>query len=64
MNDTIRLLNIVISNQQLTGKKIQILEDQIDNNTNTLDQIISNQNVINQNLAIIMKDIIDPKPNR
>ena len=64
MNDTIRLLNIVISNQQLTGKKIQILEDQFDNNTNTLDQIISNQNVINQNLAIIMKDIIDPKPNR
>jgi hypothetical protein len=48
IKEAIRLANIIINNQQVTGKKFQDLDAEVKRNRNLLSTIISNQDTINR----------------
>ena len=57
IKEAIRLANIILNNQQVTGKRLNDLERKIDANTRSLSQIISNQDAINKNIQILMNQV-------
>lgn len=59
IKEAIRLANIILNNQQVTGKRFNDLERKIDANARSLSQIISNQDVINKNIQILMNQVAE-----
>lgn len=57
IKEAIRLANIIINNQQVTGKKFQELDAEVKRNRNLLNTIISNQDTINRNVQNLMNQV-------
>lgn len=57
IKEAIRLANIIINNQQVTGKKFQELDAEVKRNRNLLNTIISNQDTINRNVQNLTNQV-------
>lgn len=57
IKEAIRLANIIIGNQQVTGKKFQELDTEVKRNRNLLQTVISNQDAINRNIQSLMNQV-------
>ncbi len=64
IKEAIRLANIILNNQQITGKRFNDLELKINENTRSLSQIINNQDVINKNVQILMNQVEELKKKK
>ena len=61
IKEAIRLANVIIGNQQITGKRFNDLEQKINANASSLSQIIQNQNVLNKNIRNILSQLAELK---
>ena len=64
IREAIRLANIIIGNQQITGRRFSELEAKIDTNARTLSQIINNQDTINRNVQALMNQLEELKKKK
>ncbi|MBV37013.1 MAG: hypothetical protein CMP47_16415 [Rickettsiales bacterium] len=64
IREAIRLANIIIGNQQITGRRFNELEAKIDTNARTLSQIINNQDTINRNVQALMNQLEELKKKK
>lgn len=64
IKEAIRLANIILNNQQITGRRFDELERKIDANFRSLSQIVSNQDVINKNVQNLMNQVNQLKKDK
>ncbi len=57
ITEAIRLANIIINNQQVTGKRFNEIETEIKKNQRLLNTVISNQDAINRNVQSLMNQV-------
>lgn len=61
IREAIRLANVIIGNQQITGKRFNDLEQKINENASSLSRIIQNQDVINKNVQTLISQLAELK---
>lgn len=57
IKEAIRLANIIINNQQITGRRFQEIETEVKKNQRLLDTVIGNQDAINRNVQNLMNQV-------